>query len=201
MATLLASPVPAPASVAAPKRWTLEECDRVATVMDMTRVELLDGELIRKVSKNNPHLRAAGIIQYWLAGVFGQERVHAEPTLDLIRTNNSHSAPEPDVAVLHCGLDDLDGRPRSGDVVMVVEVSDTSLEYDLGRKRDLYAEAGVPEYWVMDVNGRQIFVHLDPVDGRYRSIVIYSGEEVVSPRGQTEHGRKVVELFAKPRSA
>ena len=52
-------------------------------------------------------------------------------------------------------------------VTLVIEVSDTTLEIDLGRKLELYAKAGVPEYWVVDVNANRVLMYMTPTDGDY----------------------------------
>jgi Uma2 family endonuclease len=57
------------------------------------------------------------------------------------------------------------------EVLLAIEVADTSLAYDLGIKAQLYARAGVPELWVVDVNGSQTWVHREPSDKGYTSIV------------------------------
>lgn len=64
---MAATPLAPPASAALPrKKWTLEECDQIASVADLARYELLDGELIEKVSKNLPHMRASVVLIDWL---------------------------------------------------------------------------------------------------------------------------------------
>ena len=64
---------------------------------------------------------------------------------------------------------------------MVVEVSDTSLHFDLTRKAALYARAGIGEYWVLDVAGHRLFVHREPQAGKYQSITEYAEHESVAP--------------------
>jgi len=80
-------------------------------------------------------------------------------------------------------------RPISH-VALAVEVADTTLRHDALRKRDLYARAGVPEYWVLDLNGRRLIVHrqLDAERGEYASIQSYAEAEagsLNSPAGHT----------------
>lgn len=66
---------------------------------------------------------------------------------------------------------------------LVGEVSYSSAVWDLGRKRRLYAEAGVPEYWVIDIPGERLVVHRDPVYGDYRTITEHRRGEPVAPAG------------------
>jgi len=79
--------------------------------------------------------------------------------------------PMPDIVLLDLELFTFGRGPApSAAVMLVVEVADTTLKDDLGAKRDEYAEAGLPEYWVADVKGGRIVRHADPVDGAYRRV-------------------------------
>ena len=103
-----------------------------------------------------------------------------------VRVQNSiglpslESAPEPDIAWV-ARRDYSKGRPTEKDVLLVIEVAETSLQYDCGEKADLYAAAGVADYWVVNVPGRSIEVRRDPAEGRYRSVQTYSGDDEVRP--------------------
>jgi Uma2 family endonuclease len=91
-----------------------------------------------------------------------------------------HEEPEPDAAVVRARNygDDL---PTARDVLLLIEVSDTSLGYDRARKLPLYARAGIPESWVVDLQGEAIERHTNPVGGRYRVTVrVGRGEEIES---------------------
>lgn len=67
------------------------------------------------------------------------------------------------------------------DCLLVIEVSDTTLRWDIGRKASRYALGGVREYWVIDVEGRQVFVHVLGHDGTYGEPVVFAADEVVVP--------------------
>ena len=75
----------------------------------------------------------------------------------------------------------MTGRPQPADLLLVVEVSDSSLDFDLVTKARLYARAAIQDYWVMDVANSRIIVHRDPMGGAYRSVVAYSVDEFVAP--------------------
>jgi len=77
----------------------------------------------------------------------------------------------------------------------VVEVSDSSLGFDLTTKAALYARAGIVEYWVLDVAGRRLIVHRDPRAGRYISVAAYGEEESVAPLAALESLLRVGDLF------
>ena len=103
-----------------------------------------------------------------------------------VRVQNSiglpslESAPEPDLAWV-ARRDYSGGRPTAEDVLLVIEVSETTLAYDTGEKAELYAAAGVADYWVVDVSARAIEVRREPVGGRYRSLKTHSGDDEVRP--------------------
>ncbi len=176
-----------------PQRWTREDCARLA---DSERFELIEGVLIPKVSKNFPHFRAVAWLMERLRALFpGQLRVLQEAPIDVRPEDNPTSDPEPDIVVLATSLDDLGRRPRAEDLLLVVEVSDSTLELDLSVKCRLYARAAIPEYWVADIKGRRIVVHRDPVGGTYRSVVAYSADEVVAPLAAPRAEIRVGDFF------
>ena len=82
----------------------------------------------------------------------------------------------------------------------MVEVSDTTLRFDLSTKADLYARAEIGDYWVVDLLGRRIIVHRDPAGGRYRSIVAYGEEELVAPLAFPSASLRIRDIFPEPSS-
>jgi Uma2 family endonuclease len=76
--------------------------------------------------------------------------------------------------------------PGPQDVLLAIEVSDTTSEFDSTGKEGLYARAGLREYWVVDLNGRRLIVHRNPTGGRYQSIVAYGEHEQASPLAAPE---------------
>jgi Uma2 family endonuclease len=150
--------------------------------LDYERFELIEGALIPKVSKNFPHLRALSWLVECLRAVFpGRLIVLQEAPIDVRPEDNPTSDPEPDVIVLARSLDDLGRRPRPEDILLLVEISDTTLAFDLSVKAKLYARAGIADYRVVDLNGKRIVVHRDPVAGSYRSVTAYSADQSVAP--------------------
>jgi len=103
-----------------------------------------------------------------------------------VRVQNSigfaelESAPEPDIAWV-ARRDYSEGRPAAADVLLVIEVADTSLSYDTGEKADLYAAAGIADYWVVNVPDRSIEVRRDPGGSGYRSLQTLTGDDEVRP--------------------
>lgn len=92
------------------------------------------------------------------------------------------SEPEPDLLVLKSPLERYEGRlPKPEDVLLLIEVADTFLEFDREVKLPLYAEAGIPEVWLVNLKEDLLEVSREPREGRYRSIRLLSPSEAASP--------------------
>ncbi len=171
------------------KRWTRAECATLESsgLWDQQRLELVHGELISKMGKKRPHVNALVAVQAWLVRTFGEQFVNPEAPIDVAPEDNPTNEPEPDLVVLaRPSREFVDANPRPADLRLVVEISGSTLGFDLTTKAELYARAGVIEYWVVDVAARRLIVHRDPRQGLYRSVTAYSEEETVvaiaSPR-------------------
>jgi len=150
------------------------------------RVELLDGEIVTLSPKNSPH--AATVHRLWsaLSRMLGDTaHVRAQDPIIL----DDWSEPEPDIAV--CQPDPYDyarEHPRATQVLLVIEVADSSLSYDRNRKARAYAASGIPDCWLVNLRDRQIEVLSDPdaAARRYRRKQILSQDEMVTlPGGQS----------------
>jgi Uma2 family endonuclease len=177
---------PSPPAVQYPprKRWTRAECDRLEAlgVFDQQHLELIEGELIDKKGKHRPHVNAATLLFGWLIQVFGLRFVNSEAPIDVAPEDNPTSQPEPDLIVLNGNYSEFrSANPQPRDLDLVVEVADTSLQFDLTVKAALYSRAGIVEYWILDVASQRLIVHLDPQDGQYASVIAYGRDESVSP--------------------
>jgi Uma2 family endonuclease len=163
------------------KRWTREECRQLISlgILEPGRYELLEGDIVEKMGQNEPHVVVSKRVFLWLAGVFGGEYVRPAAPVAVSAINE----PEPDAAVTQLSEDDYlrRGTPRPEDLRLAVEVSDTTLRRDLGQKAALYAAAGVPEYWVIDINARQMHVHRDPTNDLYVTVFVLAEQDSVSP--------------------
>src|SRR5262249_7851782 len=158
------------------KRWTRVELEAVEAsgLLNDEKLELIEGELISKMGKNRPHSDSAIFLNAWLVQVFGLRYVNFESPIESDPKDNVINRPQPDIFVLNRQFKRFRSAiPRPQDLVLVVEISDTSLDFDLGVKAVLYARAGIADYWVLDLQGRRLIVHREPRDGRYHSIVEY----------------------------
>lgn len=165
------------------KRWTRAECAVLEAngIWDQQKLELIDGELISRMGKNRPRVIALARIKKWLVESFGWDRVNQEAPIDVAPADNPTNEPEPDVIVFALPRAFELGAAQPQDLALVVEVSDTTLRFDLTTKAALYARAGIIEYWVLDLAGRRLIVHRDPAAGTYRSVTSYSQHETAAP--------------------
>lgn len=163
---------------------TLTEYDRmiaggVFQAAQRRRIELIRGELRDMNPIGSLHEVVVDRLTEWSFENLPRGRAW-------VRVQNSiglpelESAPEPDVAWV-ARRDYSRGRPVGGDVLLVIEVADSSLAYDRGEKADLYATAGIADYWLVNLPGRTIEVRRDPAGGRYRTLRTFSGDEPVHP--------------------
>jgi Uma2 family endonuclease len=180
------------------KRWTRSECDALAEsgVLDCQKLELIAGELIDKMGKNRPHVNSSRLLDIWLVGVFGARLVIPESPIDVSSEDNPTNEPQPDLIVLKRDFSHFTKEnPRPEDLQLVVEIADSTLGFDRTTKANLYARAGIVEYWVLDVAGRRMFVHRDPREERYVSIVAYGEDESVSPLAAPGSSLRISDAF------
>jgi Uma2 family endonuclease len=143
-------------------------------------VELLEGRLVLVTPQGPSHASLVGTLAERLRGAYSAGwAVREEKPLEL-----PDSLPEPDVAVVRGSQRDYAERhPDGRDTVLVVEVAVTSQVIDREKAR-LYARAGVPVLWLLDIPARRLEVHTDPQpDGRYRSVEVLGDDDEVAPPG------------------
>jgi Uma2 family endonuclease len=180
------------------KRWTRAECVALEAsgLWDQQRLELVDGELISKMGKKRRHVNALVAVQDWLMRTFGAQFVNPEAPIDVAPEDNPTNEPEPDLVVLaKPSREYQDANPRPSDLRLVIEISDSTLGFDLTAKAELYARAGIVEYWVIDVPARRLIVHRDPRAGLYRSVIVYSEDESASPLASPASTFQIGEIF------
>lgn len=170
------------------KIWTREEAHALVNLglPNAERWELIDGELIDKMGKNRPHVIWQGIVYEWLLSVFGSGRVESEAPSDVATEDNTHNEPEADLKVLKRPSQEYSSNPQPEDILLLVEISDSTVRFDLGPKAKLYARAAIVEYWVLDIPGKRLIVHRNPEKGQYRSVIAYEAQEEVAPLAAPE---------------
>ena len=130
------------------------------------RVELIDGEIIDKAPIGKRHMGKVDRLNRLLVqGVGERGIVRVQGSIRL----SDFSEPEPDLVLLKPRDDFYESvAAETGDVLLLIEVASSSLRYDTSVKLPLYAERGVPEVWIVDVEGRRLRRHADPHEGRWR---------------------------------
>ena len=181
------------------KRWTRDECAAYeqSGLWESQHFELIEGELINKTGKKQPHVFGVRRAARSLRQVFGWDSVFTEAPINVAPQDRATNEREPDLYVLKAApIEFGDLAPRPSDLALVVEIADTTLNFDLTTKAALYARAGIPEYWVLDLNGRRLIVHRDPSSGVYKSVVAYSDQERVAPLSAPGRELLVADLLA-----
>jgi Uma2 family endonuclease len=195
---------PASTSAAAPALGqvgpvTLAMYDRMiaAGVFDPAEahpLELIGGELHMMSPIGDRHADAVDWLARWSHQVIDSDAT-------LVRVQNplaipgSASAPQPDIAWVTLRRY-ADRRPLPEEVSLLVEVADTSLEFDTTVKTGLYAAAGIADYWVVDLTSQAVIVLRDPRSGRYETRSTHRGDAAVRPLARPEASLLPRELFA-----
>ena len=180
------------------KRWIRAECAELEAsgLLVGQKLELIEGELIKKVSKNRPHVNSGVLLLTWLIGIFGGRRVISEGPIDVAPEDNPTSEPEPDLVVLASDISHFtSANPGPNDLQLVIEISESTLYFDLTTKAALYARAGITEYWVLDTARRRMILHRAPQAGHYSSVVAYGEQESVFPLAAPESFFRVGDAF------
>jgi Uma2 family endonuclease len=151
-----------------PHRFTVADYHRMAEagILDEdSHVELIRGQIVDMAPIGAPHLGMVNRLTRLLPAILDGRGVLS--IQNPVRLDDG-SEPEPDVAVLRPRADDYEtATPRAADVLLVVEVADTSLGDDRDIKAPLYAESGIPECWIVNLVERVVEVYRQPENGRY----------------------------------
>jgi len=140
-------------------RFSVEQFHRLCEAVPEQRLELIEGEVLEVIAKGTRHSsvvnRLARLITLLLAsGPEASLDLRVESPLDL----GGNNEPEPDLALVRRRSDAyLQAHPSAADTVLVIEVADTSLRFDLEAKSRLYAAAGIANVWVIDVQQPRLF--------------------------------------------
>jgi Uma2 family endonuclease len=184
MTTLHKSPnltfTPEPTTV---KRWTVDEYHRIGALgilQPNERTELIAGQILFMAAKGTPHVLSLRLLSIALDRLLADLPFFVS-TQDPIQLDD-FSEPEPDCAIVRgTALDYADRHPRASDVVLVVEIADSTLKYDTEVKDKFYAQSGITDYWVLDVKNRQLYVFRNPTDTGYTSRHVFNEPHQIIP--------------------
>lgn len=181
--------LPSSADLPRRMRFTRADVDRLmaAGVFEGQRFELIDGELYDKTAQAPPHAFVIGLLLEALAKLFPPGAIRVQLPLEAGGVDRERSLPEPDIAVVVERKAEYPWRHPSGpETLLVVEVADSSVVMDLSRKVALYARAGVPEYWVVDLTRRMVVAHRRPDGATYRMAELFAPGDILTLEGRNE---------------
>ena len=178
------------------RRFTVADFLRLAEVgflADDERVELIRGEIIEMSSISEGHASTVMRLVSLLSRMFGQRALLS--VQNPVQLDDA-TLPQPDVALLR-PRDDFYGQRHPGpeDTLLLIEVSDTTLTYDRRVKTALYSAAGVMEYWIINLQKRQIEVYREPQSEGYRTMTRYAPGETLSPLAFPEVQLDITEIL------
>lgn len=160
------------------------------------RFELIGGDLIDKMGQTPPHAFSIAAMQDWLSRLF-EGRVRVQMPIEVAPADSTTTWPEPDLAIAVAGSHQFfrSRHPRGDELVLLIEVADSTARHDLTTKRDIYARAGVPEYWVLDLASRKLILHRKLSQGQYTEILSLDETEAASLSGHPDATLAIARLL------
>jgi Uma2 family endonuclease len=154
-------------------KWTIDEYHRMieAGILCDRKVELLQGEIVEMSPEGEPHAYCSDEAGEYLANLLG-DRAKVRQAKPITLPNNSE--PEPDLAIVQrLGREYREHHPYPENIFWLIEYANSSLEKDLEIKSKIYADAGIPEYWVVNLQKTHLVVFRDILDGEYATKQIF----------------------------
>jgi Uma2 family endonuclease len=180
-----------------PLRWTGEAFDLASEtgVFDGQRVELINGVILERPPMNDPHAQAVQLALYALLPIFPVTTATIRIQLPM---RLGQSRPFPDLAVVMGTPRQVTKHPMTA--LLVVEISDSTIDFDQTEKAELYANHGLPEYWIININGRCLEVRRKPFRSRglitrYKTLQMLDPDDTVSPLAAPQARIKVADLL------
>ncbi len=161
-------------------KWSLDDYHRMiaAGILANRRVELLQGDIVEMANEGEPHAYSRNEADEYLTELLGSR---AKIRQDSPITLPNASEPEPDIAIVQrLGREYRSHHPYPENIFWLIEYAESSLAKDLEVKSKIYAEAGIPEYWVVNLKTMQLIVFRDPTNSDYSSQTTFTSG-VISP--------------------
>ena len=164
-------------------RFTIEQYEKMIAAGVFNdrggrRIELFRGEIVEMSPIGNRHAMVVDRLTRWSFERLPSHRAHVRVQGPLVLAQQE-SRPEPDVLWLAPG--DYHDAPDARDVLLLIEVDDTTWTYDTREKAQLYAEAGIADYWAVNLVDNYVVVFREPGAKGYRSRQAYRGDEEIRP--------------------
>jgi Uma2 family endonuclease len=179
---------------ARPKQFTIGDYYKMfdSGVFDGIRVELMEGTVVEMSPHNLPHSHAVTLLNPVLVGLFPHLLVRVQLPFEV----SNLTEPEPDFAIVtREAMREARRHPTQAE--LIIEVSDTSLDYDRGDKALRYAQAGVPEYWILNLPDQQLECYRRPFPGGYRETQILKAGDTITPLCRPQEPLAVETFFPK----
>lgn len=179
------------------KRWAQTECEvlRETGVLDGA-YDLIDRDILHKKGQKPAHRIAAILLRNWLIAICGSPFVQSQAPIVLNGPDSIENEPEPDLAVTARPANEyIESNPGASEIRLVAEVSDTSIRFDTVTKSRLYARAGIPEYWIVDLFNRQLIVNRAPDGDVFTEVTLYADGEMVCAMAKPNVYTRVGELL------
>lgn len=162
-----------------------------------SRVELIEGDLIAMPPIGERHASKTRQLNRLFSLQVGDTAIVDMQNPVML---DAHSEPQPDMVLLKPRPDFYEtAHPRPEDVLLLIEVSDSTLRYDRDTKVPLYAKAGIPEVWLLDLMNQRIAIYRHPSADGYRQIQFPAPEELISPSLLPELTLRIADLFLPAR--
>ncbi len=179
------------------KYWTANEYRQMSElgILDANdRTELIEGQILVMAAKGTPHVLGLRLLAVALDTLLENQPFFVS-TQDPIQLND-FSEPEPDLAIVRgTALDYADRHPDSNDLVLVVEVADSTLKYDCEVKDKLYAQSGIEDYWVLDVKDRKLHIFRNPTATGYTSHLILTPPNSIAPLAFPDRSVSLIDIL------
>ena len=176
------------------KRFTRAEYRQmvdVGIIKPDDRVELIRGEIIEMSPPGSRHIAIVNNLNRLLVVALTDRAIVSVQNPVVVADD---SEPQPDLAVLR-GRSYMEAEPVREDVLLLIEVAETSLRYDRSTKLRLYAETGIPEYWVVDCAAKAVEVHRAAAADGYRQVARVDLDGTVSPAAFPDVSLAVRQIF------
>ncbi len=175
------------------KRWTRAEYRKLeeSGFLGDGKYELVLGEIWKKMGQGRLHIIVVMRVMEALVTVFGFKRIQSQSSLPV-----GDAEPEPDAAVLTLPIDQyIEQEPTEADTTLVVEVSNSTLAFDLSNKVIQYGSVGIPEYWVVDIPNRLLHVFRQPNATGYAEEIVLTVADEVRPLAAPDNAVRVADLL------
>lgn len=159
---------------------------------DYERAEIIEGELIKKMTVGDRHAAIVNFLtKFFVKNVSDEILVSVQNPVRL----SDYDEPEPDLVLADLTKYDGKRHPRPAEILLVVEVSDSTVKYDRDVKLPLYAEAEVPEVWIVNIPNNIVEIHTHPSVGLYQSVKIFRRGETIETERLPNLGLRVNEIL------